>query len=264
MGAQAPFFMYIRHPVHEMRSPSRRTAGRLADETNSPADFTHFTLRFGRFTAEENDAVPDITNNQVQIVTVSPTLAPQEVEQLITFPIIFTTAYDEYALQAFRVNSIAYLLKPIGSTDLQKAVDKLNLFGNIGTSSQPATDLQAVMRALKREESYKTHFLVPVKGDRFVPVGVEQISYFYIDGGAVKAVTLSGETFLFQQTLDELAEQLNPRQFFRANRQYIVAHKAVTGVSLWFGGRMVLQLTPPTDEKVLISKARVPAFREWF
>lgn len=182
----------------------------------------------------------------------------------ITCPIIFTTAYDEYALQAFRVNSIAYLLKPIDSTDLQKAVDKLNLFGNIGTSSQPTTDLQAVMRALKREESYKTHFLVPVKGDRFVPVSVEQISYFYIDEGAVKAVTLSGETFLFQQTLDELAEQLNPRQFFRANRQYIVAHKAVTGVSLWFGGRMVLQLTPPTDEKVLISKARVPAFREWF
>ncbi len=162
----------------------------------------------------------------------------------ITCPIIFTTAYDEYALQAFRVNSIAYLLKPIGSTDLQKAVDKLNLFGNIGTSSQPATDLQAVMRTLKREESYKTHFLVPVKGDRFVPVGVEQISYFYIDGGTVKAVTLSGEIFLFQQTLDELAEQLNPRQFFRANRQYIVAHKAVTGVSLWFGGRMVLQLPP--------------------
>ncbi len=60
------------------------------------------------------------------------------------------------------------------------------------------------------------------------------------------------------------AEEKNPRQFFRTNRQYIVAHKAVTGVSLWFGGRMVLQLTPPTDEKVLISKARVPAFREWF
>ena len=182
----------------------------------------------------------------------------------VNAPVIFTTAYDEYALQAFRVNSIAYLLKPIGSTDLQKAVDKLNLFGNIGTSSQPATDLQAVMRTLKREESYKTHFLVPVKGDRFVPVGVEQISYFYIDGGTVKAVTLSDETFLFQQTLDELAEQLNPRQFFRANRQYIVAHKAVTGVSLWFGGRMVLQLNPHTNEKVLISKARVPAFREWF
>lgn len=179
----------------------------------------------------------------------------------ITCPIIFTTAYDEYALQAFRVNSIAYLLKPISSSDLQKAIDKLKMLEG---AVQPTIDFQAVMHALKREESYKTHFLVPVKGDRFVPVSVEQISYFYIDGGAVKAVTQSAEMFDFQQTLDELAEQLNPRQFFRANRQFIIAHKAVTGVSLWFGGRMVLQLTPPTEEKVIISKARVSAFKDWF
>ena len=179
----------------------------------------------------------------------------------ITCPIIFTTAYDEYALQAFRVNSIAYLLKPISSSDLQKAIDKLKMLEG---AVQPTIDFQAVMHALKREESYKTHFLVPVQGDRCVPVSVEQISYFYIDGGAVKAVTQSAEIFDFQQTLDELAEQLNPRQFFRANRQYIIAHKAVTGVSLWFGGRMVLQLTPPTGEKVIISKARVSAFKDWF
>lgn len=179
----------------------------------------------------------------------------------ITCPIIFTTAYDEYALQAFRVNSIAYLLKPISSSDLQKAIDKLKMLEG---AVQPTIDFQAVMHALKREESYKTHFLVPVKGDRFVPVSVEQISYFYIDGGAVKAVTQSAEIFDFQQTLDELAEQLNPRQFFRANRQYIIAHKAIMGVSLWFGGRMVLQLTPPTEEKVIISKARVSAFKDWF
>lgn len=179
----------------------------------------------------------------------------------ITCPIIFTTAYDEYALQAFRVNSIAYLLKPISSSDLQKAIDKLKMLEG---AVQPTIDFQAVMHALKREESYKTHFLVPVKGDRFVPVSVEQISYFYIDGGAVKAVTQSAEMFDFQQTLDELAEQLNPRQFFRANRQYFIAHKAITGVSLWFGGRMVLQLSPAANEKVIISKARVPAFKEWF
>lgn len=181
----------------------------------------------------------------------------------ITCPIIFTTAYDEYALQAFRVNSIAYLLKPISSADLQMAIDKLKLLGG-AKAEDTKTDFQAVMHALKREEGYKTHFLVPVKGDRFVPVSVDQISYFYISDGVVKAVLQSSETFIFQQTLDELAELLNPRQFFRANRQYIIAHKAVVGVSLWFGGRMVLQLTPPTDEKVIISKARVPAFREWF
>lgn len=181
----------------------------------------------------------------------------------ITCPIIFTTAYDEYALQAFRVNSIAYLLKPISSADLQMAIDKLKLLGG-AKAEGTKTDFQAVMHALKREEGCKTHFLVPVKGDRFVPVSVDQISYFYISDGVVKAVLQSSETFIFQQTLDELAELLNPRQFFRANRQYIIAHKAVVGVSLWFGGRMVLQLTPPTDEKVIISKARVPAFREWF
>lgn len=181
----------------------------------------------------------------------------------ITCPIIFTTAYDEYALQAFRVNSIAYLLKPISSADLQMAIDKLKLLGS-AKAEGTKTDFQAVMHALKREEGYKTHFLVPVKGDRFVPVSVDQISYFYISDGVVKAVLQSSETFIFQQTLDELAELLNPRQFFRANRQYIIAHKAVVGVSLWFGGRMVLQLTPPTNEKVIISKARVPAFREWF
>lgn len=181
----------------------------------------------------------------------------------ITCPIIFTTAYDEYALQAFRVNSIAYLLKPISSADLQMAIDKLKLLGG-AKAEGTKTDFQAVMHALKREEGYKTHFLVPVKGDRFVPVSVDQISYFYISDGVVKAVLQSSETFIFRQTLDELAELLNPRQFFRANRQYIIAHKAVVGVSLWFGGRMVLQLTPPTDEKVIISKARVPAFREWF
>ena len=181
----------------------------------------------------------------------------------ITCPIIFTTAYDEYALQAFRVNSIAYLLKPISSADLQMAIDKLKLLGG-AKAEGTKTDFQAVMHALKREEGYKTHFLVPVKGDRFVPVSVDQISYFHISDGVVKAVLQSSETFIFQQTLDELAELLNPRQFFRANRQYIIAHKAVVGVSLWFGGRMVLQLTPPTDEKVIISKARVPAFREWF
>ncbi len=181
----------------------------------------------------------------------------------ITCPIIFTTAYDEYALQAFRVNSIAYLLKPISSADLQMAIDKLKLLGG-AKAEGTKTDFQAVMHALKREEGYKTHFLVPVKGDRFVPVSVDQISYFYISDGVVKAVLQSSETFIFQQTLDELAELLNPRQFFRANRQYIIAHKAVVGVSLWFGGRMVLQLTPPTDEKVIISKARVPAFRVWF
>lgn len=181
----------------------------------------------------------------------------------ITCPIIFTTAYDEYALQAFRVNSIAYLLKPINADDLQKALDKLKQLGAVARP-QTGFNLQDIMRTLQQEESYKSHFLVPVKGDKFIPVSVEDIMYFYIKEGEVKAVTQTAVAFTFQQTLDELAELLHPHKFFRANRQYIISRKAVVSVSLWFGGRLSVQLNPPAEEKVIISKARVPAFKEWF
>ena len=89
----------------------------------------------------------------------------------ITCPIIFTTAYDEYALRAFKVNSVAYLLKPISRTDLQEAMHKLELLGGqVKEEKQP--DLSAIIRSLKKEENYKTHFLVPVKGDKLLPVSV--------------------------------------------------------------------------------------------
>ena len=178
-------------------------------------------------------------------------------------PVIFTTAYDEFALQAFRVNSIDYLLKPINADDLQKALDKLKQLGAVARP-QTGFNLQDIMRTLHQEESYKSHFLVPVKGDKFVPVNVDDIMYFYIKEGEVKAVTQNAAAFTFQQTLDELADMLHPRKFFRANRQYIISRKAVTSVSLWFGGRLSVQLNPPAEEKVIISKARVPAFKEWF
>ena len=149
----------------------------------------------------------------------------------ITCPIIFTTAYDEYALRAFKVNSVAYLLKPISRTDLQEAMHKLELLGGqVKEEKQP--DLSAIIRSLKKEENYKTHFLVPVKGDKLLPVSVEAIQYFYISNGLVKAVDSEGKEFVFSQSLDELAEQLNPHDFFRANRQFIVSRKAVSDISL--------------------------------
>lgn len=181
----------------------------------------------------------------------------------ITCPIIFTTAYDEYALQAFRVNSIAYILKPISSTDLQKALDKLKVLNGYNADNN-TNELQDIIRSLRREESFKTHFLIPVKGDKFIPINVEDIMYFYIEEGIVRAVTKNIGTVRFQQTLDELATMLHPGKFFRANRQYIISRKAVISVSNWFGGRLNVQLNPPATEKVLISKARVTAFKDWF
>ena len=181
----------------------------------------------------------------------------------ITCPIIFTTAYDEYALRAFKVNSVPYLLKPISRTDLQEAMHKLELLGGqVKEEKQP--DLSVIIRSLKKEENYKTHFLVPVKGDKLLPVSVEAIQYFYISNGLVKAVDSEGKEFVFSQSLDELAEQLNPHDFFRANRQFIVSRKAVSDISLWFNGRLAINLKVPVPEKIIISKAKASELKDWF
>lgn len=181
----------------------------------------------------------------------------------ISCPIIFTTAYDEYALKAFKVNSIDYLLKPIASDELAKAFDKLKRLQSDGSGST-GSDYSTLIRALRKEESYKTHFLIPMKGDKLLPVSTDSILFFHIDEGLVKAVLTDGKSYLFPQTLDELSECLNPVQFFRVNRQYLISRKSVMDIDLWFNGRLSVNLKVPVAEKILVSKARVPEFKDWF
>ncbi|WFE84046.1 LytR/AlgR family response regulator transcription factor [Parabacteroides chongii] len=180
----------------------------------------------------------------------------------ISCPIIFTTAYDEYALRAFKVNSIDYLLKPIGQSDIRKAIGKLKLL----RSETPAKefDYSRLVHLLKRQESYKTHFLVPVKGDKLFPLSVDMILFFYINDGLVKAVVGDGKEYTFTQTLDELSDCLNPNLFFRVNRQYLISRKAILDIDLWFNGRLSVNLKFPVQDKILVSKARVSEFKEWF
>lgn len=196
----------------------------------------------------------------------------------ISCPIIFTTAYDEYALKAFKVNSVDYLLKPITTQDLVRAMHKIGRLGGetvssvssslskdscVDVSGNQRVDYSELIRQLKKEDSYKTHFLVPVKADKFIPVDVEEILYFYISDGAVRAVDVNRKEYTFPQTLDELAESLNPRQFFRANRQYILSRKVIKDVDLWFNNRLAVNLKVPC-ERILISKAKVGEFKDWF
>lgn len=180
----------------------------------------------------------------------------------ITCPIIFTTAYDEYAMKAFKVNSIDYLLKPIGEEDICRAMDKLR---KLRIGSKPDNDaFRQLIRSLKREESYRTHFLIPVKGDKLLPLSVDMIAYFYIAEGVVKIVTFSGKEYTVSQTLDELTELLNPALFFRVNRQYLIAREAVKDIDLWFNNRLAINLKIPIVDKILVSKARVGEFKDWF
>lgn len=179
----------------------------------------------------------------------------------ISCPVIFTTAYDEYALRAFKVNSIDYLLKPIGEEDVRTALAKLEHLHGC-RSEEP--DFLKLIWSLKRKETYKTHFLVPAKGDKLLPLSVDEISFFYIADGIVKAVTGARKEFVLTQTLDELTDCLNPSLFFRVNRQYLISKGAVKDIDLWFNSRLAINLHVPTVEKVLVSKARVGEFKEWF
>lgn len=188
----------------------------------------------------------------------------------ITCPIIFTTAYDEYALRAFKVNSIDYLLKPIGKEDIEHAFEKLdNLQDTIPENGSrrenKEEELLHLIHSLKKQENYKTHFLIPIKGDKLLPVSIDMIQLFYIKDCQVKAVLADGVEYNFSLTLDELVDCLNPSLFFRVNRQFLISREAIKDIDLWFNSRLSINLRHSRmTEKILVSKARVAEFKEWF
>ncbi len=188
----------------------------------------------------------------------------------ITCPIIFTTAYDEYALRAFKVNSIDYLLKPIGKEDIEHSFEKLDnlqdaIPENESRQQNQEEELLHLIHSLKKQENYKTHFLIPIKGDKLLPVSIDMIQLFYIKDCQVKAVLTDGMEYNFSLTLDELVDCLNPNLFFRVNRQFLISREAIKDIDLWFNSRLSINLRHSRmTEKILVSKARVAEFKEWF
>ncbi len=176
----------------------------------------------------------------------------------ITCPIIFTTAYDRYALDAFKVNSIDYLLKPITAADLNRALEKLRRLS--APERRSIAERAATMAAATRPA--QNVFLVQIR-DRIRPLSTDEVAYFYTSDERVSAHTFSGEVFTIDKTLEALTSLLSGQDFFRANRQFIVARKALRDISVWFGSRLALNLILDTPERIVISKARVPRFKQW-
>jgi DNA-binding LytR/AlgR family response regulator len=207
----------------------------------------------------ETNAQPELIFMDIHIADGSAFKIFEHVE--ITCPIVFTTAYDEYAMKAFKVNSIDYLLKPITREAVEKSIAKLKtLTSKTGTQS----DIQQLIISLKQEKSFKTHFLVAVKGNKMIPLLTKEVAFFFIDSGKVVAKTFDDKTFSLDFNLDELASKLNFNEFFRANRQFIISKSAIKDVDLWFNNRLAINLKVTAPEKILISRTRVTEFREWF
>ncbi|MBR4391477.1 MAG: response regulator transcription factor [Bacteroidales bacterium] len=209
----------------------------------------------------EENPMPDLVFMDIHLADGSSFAIFDKVE--ITCPIIFTTAYDEYALKAFEVNSIDYLLKPINKADLERALSKYQHL-TAASSGQDKASLEGLLAQMGNlKKKYKTCFLLPER-DKLIPLATSNIAYIFIDTKTVKAISMDGHTYYLNQTLDDIMAQLDPEVFFRANRQFIISRAAVKDMSIWFGNKLSINLSVPVPEKIIVSKARVGEFKSWF
>ena len=181
-------------------------------------------------------------------------------------PVVFITAYEQYALQAFSVNSIDYLLKPIDEEDLQKSLLKFrnmqHLFSQEQGQAAHVHQLVTDLKKLLQNENYKDRFLVKM-GQRYRAICVEDAAYFEANEKTVWMHCYNGQKYIISHTLDELQHLLRPKCFFRANRQFIIALKSVHTIHAGFNGKMNVLLHAATKLEVVVSRERVAALKEW-
>lgn len=179
----------------------------------------------------------------------------------VNIPIIFTTAYDQYAIQAFKVNSVDYLLKPLNEDELSEAIKK---FENTSKQTHPINNqIQGMLELLQtKSKAYKSTYLVQ-KRDELIPIKTQDISYFYIDTGIVKAVTFNNQSYIINKKLEDIEVELNPEQFHRVNRQFILNKNAIANIKFYFNGKLIINVNPPSQERIVASKAKANDVKNW-
>jgi len=181
----------------------------------------------------------------------------------IIFPIIFTTAFDDYALKAFKVNSIDYILKPVKKSALERALNKY--FTLYEKSSN--FDYERVLKVIgelksEQQKKFRKSFLVYIK-DKIIPILVEDIAYFYLENDTVFCITHDNEKYFIDQSLDRIQKQLDPDVFFRASRQFIVSRIAVNSASNYFHRKLKLSVKPSINKEITVSKINASNFKKW-
>lgn len=178
----------------------------------------------------------------------------------VSKPVIFTTAYDEFALKAFDVNSIAYLLKPIGFDELSKAIDK---FKQLSGSSTGSLDLASILKKIDTSKNYKSRFMIKI-GDHIRSVTTDEIVYFYAEGRNAYVINKQSRRLIIDYKLEELDEILDPAIFFRVNRTYIVNINSIVDVLVYSNSRLKVITEVKTEKEIIVSREKVAAFKKWF
>ena len=175
-------------------------------------------------------------------------------------PIIFTTAYDEYAIQAFKVNSIDYLLKPIKESELAQAVEKYKSLQSIPVLEQQVSQLlQNYQQSINK--NYKTRFLIKQQ-DQLKAIESSSVSYFYSED-KITFLRTANSKYIINYSLNDLEKMLNPNDFFRLNRKMITSFSAIQKIHKYFNGKLLIELSPKVVEKIVISREKAIVFKEW-
>ena len=175
----------------------------------------------------------------------------------VEIPIIFTTAYDQYAIDAFKVNSIDYHLKPIKEQELRQALQKYSKL-----SKQDADQYLQLLKQLTMDKNYKSRLLIPNR-DKLLPIEVNEVACFYSTNKNTEVYMKNGQHYPCTTTLDQLMSQLNPNEFTRANKQFIISKSSITNITIWFDSRLLVNVGVEVPERIYVSKNRAAEFKAW-
>ncbi|GMQ25443.1 LytTR family DNA-binding domain-containing protein [Algoriphagus sp. oki45] len=176
----------------------------------------------------------------------------------VSSPVIFTTAFDQYAIRAFQVNAIDYLLKPIDPKDLERAVEKFR-----SQNLRPNLDLEVIKSLLQpKEKLYKSRFLVKF-GEKIQSIPVEEVAFFFSEERVTFLQTFSGKKYVLDSTLEQVESQVDPETFFRLNRKYISHIDAIEEVLTYSNSRLKIKLIHSADSDILVSREKVAELKAW-
>ncbi|MEM6262009.1 MAG: LytTR family DNA-binding domain-containing protein [Bacteroidota bacterium] len=210
----------------------------------------------------KQNPAPDLAFMDIQLADGLSFFIFDQVE--VTCPVIFTTAYDEYAIRAFKVNSVDYLLKPLSFEEFANSMDKYVELHMMPKKDEPAAiDINALRQVMSEmKKDYQSRFVVR-KGEHLLAVPVERILYFYSEDKVTLFRTADNQRFIVDRTLGELEERVNPAYFFRINRKYLVRPEAIKDMVTFSSSRIRLDLLHSDDREVVVSRQRVQEFKQW-
>lgn len=172
-------------------------------------------------------------------------------------PIIFTTAYDQYAIDAFKVNSIDYLLKPVKEDELKRALQKYRKWNRQDVSHYLSQLMECVAKP-----NYQEKLLIAYR-DEFLPVRLADVACFYTTDKATSVCLKDGRVYAYNRTLEQILSVLDPRSFYRANKQFILAKDSIQHIKTWFDNRLLIVLNIDTPEPIYVSKNKASEFKNW-